>query len=359
MQPGTETVLPYAVVGSNTKGVAETAPAYSEYSVDVVYPYDEFMIWYYENVSKDDAKATAENEAKIRYQLHGQNTVKETREDDAETTVPGYIPPGNIKIEKYIVNYDSGLRNLYTASKGFVTGPATFEVYESDGTTPAVLWYKDASDNNKFKKIPSGNIVTVDPEQAKSASNGNEGWIDFYLNAGTYVIKETGRPAYTDAQGGAEKTITVNEDGTVTASFDNKEKLGEVRVHKTDDSNNALPVPGAVFGLFRDRQHTQPVKDAAGNALTATTNNSGDASFKRLVPGTYYLWEISAPQGYIKSEEVKEVTVTANNTSDAAVQVTNHLNAKEISQRNSHKCARGKAVSLTRSSTHCQSLRRI
>ena len=179
--------------------MAETAPAYSEYNVDVVYPYDEFMIWYYENISKDDAKATAENEAKIRYQLHGQNTVKETREDDAETTVPGYIPPGNIKIEKYIVNYDSGLRNLYTASKGFVTGPATFEVYESDGTTPAVLYYKDASDNNKFKKIPSGNIVTVDPEQAKSASNGNEGWIDFYLNAGTYVIKETGRPAYTDA----------------------------------------------------------------------------------------------------------------------------------------------------------------
>ena len=145
------------------------------------------------------------------------------------------------------------------------------------------------------------------------------------------MIKETGRPAYTEAQGSAEKTITVNEDGTVTASFDNKEKLGEVRVHKTDDSNNALPVPGAVFGLYTDRHHTQPVKDAAGNALTATTNNSGDASFKRLVPGTYYLWEISAPQGYIKSEEVKEVTVTANNTSDAAVQVKNHLNAKEIS----------------------------
>ncbi|MBQ8054678.1 MAG: Cna B-type domain-containing protein [Lachnospiraceae bacterium] len=329
VQSGTETVLPYAVVGSNTKEVAENAPAYSEYNVDVVYPYDDFMVWYYENVSKDDAKSTAENEAKIKYQLLGQNTVKETQEG-AETTVPGYIPPGNIKIEKYIVDYDSGLRNLYTASKGFVTGPATFEVYESDGTTPADLWYKDAADNNKYKKI-NGNTLTVDPSQAKSEKNGNEGWIDFYLDAGTYVIKETGRPAYTEAQGGDVKTITVNEDETVTAAFDNKEKLGEVKVHKTDDSNNTLPVPGSVFGLFRDRQHTQPVKDAAGNALTATTNNSGDASFKRLVPGTYYLWEISAPQGYIKSEEVKEVTVTANNTSDAAVQVTNHLNAKEIS----------------------------
>lgn len=330
-QRDTETVLPYAVVGSNTKGVAESAPAYSEYNVDVVYPYDEFEVWYFENVSEDDARAKAENKAKIRYQLAGQDTGKDTPESSAETTVSGYIPPANIKIEKYIVDYDSDSKNLYTAAKGFVTGPATFEVYESDGTKPAVLWYKDASDNNKFKKIPSGNIVTVDPAQAKSASNGNEGWIDFYLDAGTYVIKETGRPAYTDAQGSAEKTITVNEDGTATASFDNKERLGEVKVHKTDDSNNTLPLPGAVFGLYTDRHHTQPVKDAAGNAITATTNKSGDASFKRLLPGTYYLWEISAPKDYIKSEEVKEVTVTANNTSDAAVQVTNHLNEEEIS----------------------------
>ena len=329
VQPGTETVLPYAVVGSNTKEVAENAPAYSEYNVDVVYPYDEFLVWYHENISKENAKAEAENEAKIQYQLLGQSDTKETRLDDAETTVPGYIPPGNIRIEKYIVDYDSGLRNLYTATKGFVTGPATFEVYQSDGTTPAELWYKDASNNNKYTKLGS-NVLTVDPSQAKSEKNGNEGWIDFYLDAGTYVIKETGRPAYTEAQGSAEKTITVNEDGTVTASFDNKEKLGEVKVKKIDDSNNHLPVPGAVFGLYKDRQHTQPVKDAAGNELTATTNNSGEAAFKRLVPGTYYLWEISAPEGYIKSGEVKEVTVTANNTSDEVVQVMNHLNKEEI-----------------------------
>ena len=317
VQSGQPVNLPYAVVGQNNNEVAENAPAFSSYNVDMVYDYSQFMVWYYENAAKTTADSS--NVAKIDYQILGQNA-KDTQ-DDGTTEVPAYIEPGHITIEKYIVNYDDDQKMLYTSSvKAPVTGPATFKVFEDDGTTPAKIYYKDSS--NKYHEI-SGNTVTIDPGAAASNTNGNDGKVAFYLDAGTYIIQETGTPARTEAVGDNPKTVTVNEDGEAKAAFNNKEKLGEVKVHKTDDSNNALPVPGAVFGLYQDRQHTTLIEQKE-------TNGSGNAIFKRLAPGTYYLWEISAPEGYIKSDEVKEVTVTANNTTEEAVQVKNRLNKTVI-----------------------------
>ena len=60
--------LPYAVVGTDYKNdVDPDAPAYSRYYVDIEYDYDEFKVWYHENVSENDAKAKSENTAYIKY----------------------------------------------------------------------------------------------------------------------------------------------------------------------------------------------------------------------------------------------------------------------------------------------------
>ena len=327
---GTPVDLPYAVVGTNTKNVDPSAPAYSEYKVDMTYNYDDFMVWFYENADKTEADS--KNTAEIKYQLLGQTDEKKTS-DDGETTIPGYIEPGEIEIDKYIVNYDNAQKKLFSKTNGYtsssiISGPATYQIFESDGTTPAKIYYKSLGKYHEH----SSNTLTIDPAEAESFTNGSEGKITFYVKAGTYVIKETSAPANTKiaTEGGDAKTITVNEKGKAIAIFDNKEQLGQISVHKVDDSNNKLPVPGAVIGLYEDAAHTKPVKDESGAAMTQTTNNSGIASFTRLVPGTYYLYEISAPDGYIKSDLVKTVEVTAGNTSDAAIEIINKSNRTVI-----------------------------
>ena len=317
VQSGQPASLPYAVVGTNNREVAENTPYFSKYNVDMVYDYRQFMVWYYENA--DNTNSHSENRADIAYKLFGQTDEKNTN-DDGEMYIPGYIRPGHITIEKFIVDYDSEFKKLYNSSiQAPISGPATFEVLKDDGS-PAKIYYKDT--DGKYREI-SGNTVTIDPAGTAPHTNGRDGKIAFYLNAGTYSIKETAPPSYTEAVGDNPKTITVNEGGEATVAFNNKEKLGEVKVHKTDDSNNLLPVEGAKFGLYEDRQHTRLVQETE-------TNSSGDATFKRLIPKTYYLWEISAPDGYIKSDEVKEIKVTANNTSEAAIQVKNHSNRMVI-----------------------------
>ena len=326
--PNTAVEIPYAVVGASENDVAATAPAYSEYKVDMVYDYDEFMVWYYEN--PDDTDALSENTAKIKYTLAGQDEEKKT-EDDGETPIPGYIPPGQITIEKYIVNYNNAQKHLYDSSiKAPVTGAAQYKVFKADGTTAATIYYKDANDD--YQPI-SGNTLTINPAAAASSTNGTAGSISFYLDAGTYVIKETAAPANTEVTpaGDQTQTITVNANGSVKAAFNNKEKLGQVKIKKVDDSNNHKPVTGAVFGLYNDSAFNDPVLNSDGQPYQVTTNSSGEATFTRLVPDTYYLKEESVPSGYIiENEDCGSVTVTANNTTDAAIEVENHINGVTI-----------------------------
>ena len=192
-----------------------------------------------------------------------------------------------------------------------------FHYFPMYGVQIAFRNYKDAF--GKYHELSTGNTVTIDPVQAASFTNGAEGKISFYLDAGTYKIKETVWPANTEPQGGDELTRTVRAGNTepVTAVFDNKEKLGEILIHKKDDTNNHLPIQGAVFGLYEDRAHSKPVKDESGQDYTVTTDSVGDASFTRIVPGNYYLYEISVPSDFVKSEDVTPVTVTAGAASGA------------------------------------------
>ena len=318
--------LPYALVGTNENDVAVKAPAFSEYKVDVVYDLDEFMVWYYEN--PDDTNALSHNVAKITCTLAGQRDPQEP-EDDGDTTIPGYIPPAEITIKKYIVNYDSSNKKLYDQEvKAPVTGPATYKVFKADGTSAATLYYKD--ENDDYQPI-SGNTLTINPGAAASATNGAEGSISVYLDAGTYVIKETGAPSNTEIQGNVQQTLTVNENHNVDAEFNNKEKLGQIKINKVDDTANHSPVSGAVFGLYSDSEFQNPVLDGEGQPIQATSKSSGEALFSRLVPGTYYVKEESAPATVIiLNPNVGEVTVTANNTTAAAITVENHVNGTFI-----------------------------
>ena len=67
--------------------------------------------------------------------------------------------------------------------------------------------------------------------------------------------------------------------------------------------DKVTPLPGAVFKLYTDNTCTTELK-------TATSVANGTVTFDKLFPGTYYMKEVQAPNGYVASNEVWTVDVT-------------------------------------------------
>lgn len=72
------------------------------------------------------------------------------------------------------------------------------------------------------------------------------------------------------------------------------------------EKDGATPLPGAVFKLYTDDTCTTELK-------TATSGADGTVTFDKLFPGTYYMKEVQAPNGYVASNEVWTVDVTEGN----------------------------------------------
>lgn len=79
-------------------------------------------------------------------------------------------------------------------------------------------------------------------------------------------------------------------------------KLTFTKVKKDEKT----PLPGAVFKLYTDDTCTTELK-------TATSGADGTVTFDKLFPGTYYMKEVQAPNGYVASNEVWTVDVTEGN----------------------------------------------
>ena len=82
-----------------------------------------------------------------------------------------------------------------------------------------------------------------------------------------------------------------------------QQETGGITLNKTNQLGTA--VEGVVFGIYSDQAATVKVGEM-------TTNASGTASYAELEPGTYYVKEISAPEGYQISDTVYSVVVKAN-----------------------------------------------
>lgn len=99
--------------------------------------------------------------------------------------------------------------------------------------------------------------------------------------------------------------ISVN-DG---AAISNELIYGEVHGLKKDDSGNALG--GAVIGLFH-ADATEFTTDTA--ILTTTSAEDGSFSFTSVPYGNWVVREISAPDGFVLSEDAYPVTIDADGT---------------------------------------------
>lgn len=180
-----------------------------------------------------------------------------------------------------------------------------------------------------------------------------------FTDAGTYTYTLTERPKeyYTGATSqylrdavhgyGTVATITVtvayDDDNELTVTSVTMTKEGEAQVETTfenglinttftnwvtakvnllkianDDRNK--PLADVEFKLYSDVAGTQQIKtDATGAAIgdadgVIKTGTDGKAEIGSLIPGTYYLKEVTPPDGYAQLNEVITITVNTDGT---------------------------------------------
>lgn len=300
----------------NVQGeVADEAPYYSAYTVEVVYPYADFIAQYYE---QNQEKLTVHNTATLSYTLQGgtpQQTSGEASIDVGEVTRPAAI-----NISKYIVG--DGTYKLYSAanfSGDAVKGAAQFSIYKENGTEPATFYIKEGDSYTRYD-----GAVSIDP-LGSGALTSTTGTFTVYLDPGTYVIEETNGPANTKKISGGnnnaeDKTVTVAAAGTQKADFYDQEQLGKITVTKYGlKSGTQSVLQGAEFGLYTG-------STASGDPIqTVTTDANGEATFDRLAYGTYTVKELSAPEDYIQDQKTYTFTI-GQDSPEATKEVVNAYN---------------------------------
>ena len=178
----------------------------------------------------------------------------------------------------------------------------------------------------EFMLLPGG-IKKTTRENGEAVFDG--------LTEGTYTITETEAPT---GYGKLEGYVTVNIEANRTANvvgtvpdnlefngksviltWKNTRTQGSISITKT--GSEGKPLQGAVFGLYNDAAAAEKPIDIQ------QTDKNGKALFADLAAGTYYVKEITAPNGYALSDEVHTFIIGngENAAWDCGKTITNQL----------------------------------
>ena len=140
-------------------------------------------------------------------------------------------------------------------------------------------------------------------------------YVQEYATDSHYILSDERYPVEFTYAG--QDTPLVNVAVNDGEAIVNELKYGSVSGMKLDENGKALP--GALFGLFRS--------DAAefteeGALMTATSGEDGIFVFENLPVGDYIVRELTAPAGYVLSEELHQVSI-AENAQVIELEVTN------------------------------------
>ncbi len=149
----------------------------------------------------------------------------------------------------------------------------------------------------------SGNSVTIHT----TSVNTNSTTATMKSTAG--VVETTSSCVFwlTDKSGYQEFVSEKPTADPVSAYFKVRtENIGYGKIIKQDEKTGAY-LPNAEYGIYTDSACTNKVD-------TLKTGSDGTDTSKGLVAGTYYVKEITAPEGYVLSDEIHTVVVKAGQT---------------------------------------------
>lgn len=187
-----------------------------------------------------------------------------------------------------IDNTPISLRVAKLDDSGHKLVDAKLQILDKDGnifdewTSEAVLDYHEVD-----KKIPFGKYTLREEEAPNGYVIATE--IEFTIAEDKYYIGET---AY---EYGPEAVVTVE-------MVDEPTKVSILKVISDTDT----PLEGAVLR----------VEDADGNTIDEWTSGSEAHVIKNLAYGTYYLIEVSAPEGYVLNTEPIEFVISKTSSDE-------------------------------------------
>ena len=118
------------------------------------------------------------------------------------------------------------------------------------------------------------------------------------LPVGKYTVTEQKADITSSYILAPAQTVTITADKETLLKINNQLAKGEIRVLKID-KETSKPLAGAMFGLYKDGKLIAEAK----------SGKDGYAIFKDVAFGEYEVKEISAPVGYMRSEEVLKASV--------------------------------------------------
>ena len=182
----------------------------------------------------------------------------------------------------------------------------------ADGKTKAIDIYKG-----------TGSIAGSDDAVVKEngvmwlewwSSFASQKWYFKELNTNSnYAVKSSGI-----LEGGnwtsevPKYNITVKQGEKSTAKASDAPVYGMIEVFKYADKDKTKPLAGAEFTVYRDANCTQVVGKMAHNDANGRheyTSSRGYATLTGLAPGTYYVKETKAPNGYTANKQTYTVHV--------------------------------------------------
>ncbi len=269
----------YPVSGNGVSHAADAQPAETQTTdVNGVLTTDPLPAGWYEVVETKAPDGYRASETS--YWVEVENTKTNTQLYD--TPVVNVPVKGNFRLEK-------------VASDGITALPgAVFEFYKKDASGDYVL-----ADENQ----PTFTVEMI---------GGRAVYPSAMLEPGDYMIKEVTAPTVDGIGYTVDSTpiyITIQAGATVDLTGENAvknyPKLSVTLTKRGDEKNGSPLLSGAVFQMYSDPSLAEEYK--VGDPVT--TGGNGAATWTNLDAGTYYIKEISAPEGYAVTEEAKEVTV--------------------------------------------------
>mgnify|MGYP004520151773 CR=1 FL=1 len=204
----------------------------------------------------------------------------------------------------------------------------TVTVGGTNVTSACTITYNVDNNANKFTvSIPVRDYTIGDKIEVTYSALVNE-------NAVAKISKNSATLTYSNNPSDSTKTDT-------TTTVEETVYSSEIVINKYETGKPGTMLPGAEFVLFRnddvlyatvqnDIQYyrwdeaTKTVSwvDNIAEATKVTTDNKGEAFFKGLANGTYYLVETKAPAGYNPLTAPVQVTVEGSSTDITKLSVT-------------------------------------